>query len=163
MHKADQKFSQWCKEMGFGDLDRRVRADAMWLATSGVQPLDTSETHPTRIRQWFNEQQHTALLPADLSDIQAETTEIVSLDERAGERVAKLFHRSRSGDEGSAIAKRHVEALAKKHNTTVEKLEEAATAACLLRHDSSYRNDRRRCSPWSTCVEPHQSHRSRAT
>ena len=68
------------------------------------------------------------------SDIQAETTEIVSLDERTGERVAKLFHHSRSGYEGSAIAKRHVEALAKKHNTTVEKLKEAAAAAYLPLH-----------------------------
>ncbi|MFN7041990.1 MAG: KilA-N domain-containing protein [Acidovorax temperans] len=63
MHKADQKFSQWCKEMGFGDMDRRVRADAMWFATSGVQRLDTSESHPTRIRMWFNEQKTTETLP----------------------------------------------------------------------------------------------------
>lgn len=119
MHKADQKFSQWCKEMGFGDMDRRVRADAMWLATSGVQRLDTSETHPTRIRQWFNEQQHTALLPADLADIQAVPTETIELDERSAENVAKLSRRAKAGDEGSAIAKRHIEALAKKHNTTV--------------------------------------------
>ena len=132
MHKADQKFSQWCKEMGFGDLDRRVRADAMWWAeVSGNQTPEwpTAITNPGELRRWFNKQQHTALLPADLSDIQAETTETVELDERAGEKVAKLIRRAQAGDEGSAIAKRHVDALAKKHNTTVEKLEEAASIA----------------------------------
>ena len=91
--------------------------------------LDSSEGHPTNLRYLYNEQQHTALLPADLSDIQAESIETVELDERAGERVAKLIRRAQAGDEGSAIAKRHVDALAKKHNTTVEKLEEAASIA----------------------------------
>ena len=133
MHKADQKFSQWCKEMGFGDLDRHDRADAMWLASVWSEVCDRHTpadlSRPSRIRRWFNEQQHTALLPADLSDIQAETTETVELDERAGEKVAKLIRRAQAGDEGSAIAKRHVDALAKKHNTTVEKLEEAASIA----------------------------------
>lgn len=133
MHKADQKFSQWCKEMGFGDMDRRDRADAMWLTehwslvSDGTTPPGLS--HPHRIRVWFNEHQQTALLPADLSDIQAETTETVELDERSGEKVAKLIRSAQAGDEGSAIAKRHVDALAKKHNTTVEKLEEAASIA----------------------------------
>lgn len=92
-------------------------------------PAGSLSSHPTRIRQWFNEQQHTALLPADLSDIQAESIETIELDALAGERIAKLVLRARAGDEGSAIAKRHVETLAKKHNTTVEKLEEAAAVA----------------------------------
>ena len=131
MHKSDKLFGQWVKEHGFDDLDRRRRSDAMWLAEhwAGVQSLDSSEGHPTNLRYLYNEQQHTALLPADLSDIQAESIETVELDERAGERVAKLIRRAQAGDEGSAIAKRHVDALAKKHNTTVEKLEEAASIA----------------------------------
>lgn len=130
MHKSNQAFSQWCKDNGF-DMAAPVRSDAMWFAESytacNTAPVDMS--HPTHLRQWAREQQHTALLPADLSDIQAETTETVELDERAGEKVAKLIRRAQAGDEGSAIAKRHVDALAKKHNTTVEKLEEAASIA----------------------------------
>lgn len=132
MHKSDKLFGQWIKEQGFDDMPSTTRKDALWLASNWSLldngcPVDAS--HPTRIRQWFNEQQHTALLPADLSDIQAESIETIELDARAGERIAKLTLRARSGDEGSATAKRHVEALAKKHNTTVEKLEEAAAAA----------------------------------
>lgn len=126
---SNQGFSKWCKENGFEDLDRHDRADAMWLAEhwalcDGHTTADLS--HPSRIRRWFNEQQQTALLPADLSDIQAESIETIELDERSAEKVAKLSRRAKAGDEGSAIAKRHIEALAKKHNTTVQKLEEAA-------------------------------------
>lgn len=127
MHKADQKFSQWCKEMGF-DMRPQVRSDVMWWASEGYTackpPADL--THPTHLRQWAREQKQTALLPADLSDIQAESIETIELDERSAEKVAKLSRRAKAGDEGSAIAKRHIEALAKKHNTTVQKLEEAA-------------------------------------
>lgn len=132
MHKADQKFSQWCKENGFGDMDRRYRADAMWLAEvsrSGTPAWPEGLSDPKRLREWFNEQQHRALLPADLSDIQAESVETIELDERSAEKVAKLSRRAKAGDEGSAIAQRHIEALAKKHNTTVQKLEEAAAVA----------------------------------
>lgn len=129
MHKADQKFSQWCKDSGFGDMDRRYRADAMWLAEvsrSGTPEWPQGLSDPKRLREWFNEQKQTALLPADLSDIQAESIETIELDERSAEKVAKLSRRAKAGDEGSAIAQRHIEALAKKHNTTVQKLEEAA-------------------------------------
>ena len=114
MHKADQKFSQWCKENGFGDMDRRYRADAMWLAEvsrSGTPAWPEGLSDPKRLREWFHEQQHTALLPADLSDIQAESVETIELDERSAEKVAKLSRRAKAGDEGSAIAQRHIEAL----------------------------------------------------
>lgn len=107
MHKADQKFSQWCKEMGFGDLDRHDRADAMWLASVWSEVCDRHTpadlSHPSRIRRWFNEQQHTALLPADLSDIQAESIETIELDERSAEKVAKLSRRAKAGDEDQPL------------------------------------------------------------
>lgn len=190
LHKADQKFSQWCKEMGF-DMRPQVRSDVMWWASEGYtacKPLVRSDamwlaehwsslqhsdataglTHPRRIKEWyevysdckppadmshpryrsaaiwlaqnweasrsvtpgssdpiqvqkeFNEQKQTALLPADLSDIQAESIETIVLDERSAEKVGKLSSRAKAGDEGSAIAQRHIEALAKKHNTTPE-------------------------------------------
>ena len=32
LHKSDKLFGQWIKEHGFGDMDRRYRADSMWLA-----------------------------------------------------------------------------------------------------------------------------------
>ena len=54
LHKADQKFSQWCKEMGFGDLHRNDRSAAMWLAEhwSSLQHSDATAglTHPRRIK-----------------------------------------------------------------------------------------------------------------
>lgn len=125
---SNQGFSKWCKEMGFDDMNPRVRSDAMWMAENPAvfQSLENGITHPTALRQYAKEQQNTALLPADLSDIQAESIETIELDERSAEKVAKLSRRAKAGDEGSAIAKRHIEALAKKHNTTVQKLEEAA-------------------------------------
>lgn len=121
MHKSNQAFSQWLKETGFAEIQPATRADAMWWAESyddHKTPPDI--THPTNLRRWFNEQKHTALLPADLADIQAESIETIVLDERSAEKVGKLSSRAKAGDEGSAIAQRHIEALAKKHNTTPE-------------------------------------------
>lgn len=93
MHKSNQAFGQWCKDMGF-DMAAPVRSDAMWFATSyndcKTAPEDMS--HPTNLRQWAREHKQTALLPADLAEIQAETTESVELDERSAEKVAKLAH-----------------------------------------------------------------------
>ena len=60
-------------------------------------PAGSLSSHPTRIRQWFNEQQHTALLPADLSDIQAESIETIELDERSAERIANVIHHLPAG------------------------------------------------------------------
>ena len=125
MHKSDKLFGQWCKEQGFDDMHRNYRSAAMWLAQNweAATASSTCTSDPIQLQKDFNEQKQTALLPADLSDIQAETIE---LDERSAEKVAKLSRRAKAGDEGSAIAQRHIEALAKKHNTTVQKLEEAA-------------------------------------
>lgn len=61
--------------------------------------------------------------------IEAEKVETIESDQRSAERIAKVINRAKTGDEGAAIAKRHVEALAKRHNTTPEKLEEAAAVA----------------------------------
>ena len=98
---SNQGFSKWCKENGFGDMDRRDRADAMWLTEHWSLLSDGTTTpglsHPHRIRVWFNEQKQTALLPADLSDIQAESIETIVLDERSAERIAKVIHRLPAG------------------------------------------------------------------
>ncbi|GAB2750077.1 hypothetical protein GCM10027019_31060 [Melaminivora jejuensis] len=39
----------------------------MWFAQAGVQPLDTSESHPTRIRMWFAE--HWAVVGASDNEV----------------------------------------------------------------------------------------------
>lgn len=66
---SDKLFGQWCREMGF-DMDRRVRADAMWFAESydsTVQLLDSKTEsglcHPTAIRSAYNESIRTAVEP----------------------------------------------------------------------------------------------------
>jgi hypothetical protein len=53
-------FGQWCRENGFGDIDRRVRTDAIWLAEewdSNAHGVDISSDvcHPTHIRIAYNE------------------------------------------------------------------------------------------------------------
>lgn len=96
MHKSNQAFGQWCKEHGFDDIPSGDRLDAMWFASSPPgNTIPVGMTHPKHIRQWAREQKTTAILPADLADIQAETTESVELDERSAEKVAKLARRAR--------------------------------------------------------------------
>ena len=73
LHKADQKFSQWCKEQGFGDIASKNRADAMWLAAEWsvvTTDLPVDLTHPQNIRQWHREQATTSILPADLAAVE---------------------------------------------------------------------------------------------
>lgn len=95
-HPSNQAFGKWCKEMGF-DMDARVRSDAMWFASSVFQPLEHDLTHPTRIRQWFNEQPKEPL-PVELAELEAEKVETIELDQRSAERVAKVINRAKSGD-----------------------------------------------------------------
>lgn len=59
LHKSDKHFGQWCKEKGFGDMDRRDRADAMWLAENWatVDSVDSNHCHPTHIRQTYRDSQ----------------------------------------------------------------------------------------------------------
>lgn len=119
LNPSNQGFGKWCREMGFGDMDAQTRSDAMWWASyRGGNTIPSDMTHPKNIRQWDREQQTTAVLPADLQSITTEKVETVELDQRSAERVAKVINRAKSGDEGSEVAKRHVEALAKKHGTT---------------------------------------------
>lgn len=127
MHPSNQGFSKWCQEVGFGDLDRRVRADAMWFASIVVQPSDNSESHPTNIRRWYNETQQSSSLPDELQAVSPVV--VVQLQPREAEKVAKVINRAKANDEGSETAKRHVESLAKKHKVTVDELTKAASHA----------------------------------
>jgi hypothetical protein len=129
LHKANQQFSQWCAEAGF-DMERHDRADAMWLAQNWVETGDGTPsglTHPHRIRAWFNENTQASTLGSFDEDLTI--TPAVELDQRSAERLAKVINRAKSGGEGSDIAKRHLEAVAKKHSVTAEKLEEAVSHA----------------------------------
>lgn len=55
-HRADVAFGKALRDAGYGKLDRRRRADAMWLAVNweGVQILDTTYSNPPDIRAAFN-------------------------------------------------------------------------------------------------------------
>jgi hypothetical protein len=133
-NQSDKLFGQWIKAYGFNDMGANTRASALWLSSNwellnrdGRVEIPKEFTHPTNIRDWAREQEFTAALPADLQDIQPETVTV--LNDSEGGRAAKTVLRSLSKGEGSDIAKKHLAALAKKHNTTVEELTNAAKAA----------------------------------
>jgi hypothetical protein len=53
-------FGQWCRESGFGDIDQRVRTDAMWLAQEweATQQLLVGRPglcYPPNIRELYRE------------------------------------------------------------------------------------------------------------
>lgn len=125
MHKADRAFGQWCKDEGF-DMDASTRSNAMWLVENwgGLQQLQTSESHPTGIRQAYNDNRKTGPIPLELHEVTSKPT--IELDTRSAEKVAKLVKRSQASDEGSEIAKKHVGILAEKHGVTAKELERAA-------------------------------------
>ena len=57
-NSSNQAFGLWCDANGFGDIDRRVRADCLWLVEHQqdvVQPLDNgiTENHPIAIRSAY--------------------------------------------------------------------------------------------------------------
>lgn len=128
----DRAFGAWCKDQGFADLDRRDRAAAMkWADVSHrvTHPIPSGLSHPRRLIEWFEEQEQEASLPPDLQTVKATKAETVELDRRSAERIAKTIHRARYGGEGSETARRHVEAIAKQHRTSPDKLEEAVAIA----------------------------------
>jgi hypothetical protein len=126
---SNQGFGRWCRAYGFADIHPRYRSAAMWLAANweAVQTISPNVTDPKELQAQVREQGFEAALPADLQDIQPEAVTV--LGDSAGGRVAKLVRRHTGGGEGSAIAKKHLDAIAKKHNTTVEELTNAAKAA----------------------------------
>lgn len=74
-------------------------------------------SHPTHLRQWHRENQKTAELPGELQDLTIESKPAVTLDTRSAERIAKVINRANAGGEGSDIAKKHVEGIAKKRQS----------------------------------------------
>ena len=133
-----QLFSEWVQEKfpGLG-LSTEVSA-AIWFASefrNDCEKLPKAMAHPVAIRQWFNEQQSTADLPSDAPEVT-----IVSNPKFATKRDAvkfiKVDQRADSGDEGSDIAKRHLAAMAKSKDTTVDALRKEASATA---PDEAYR------------------------
>jgi hypothetical protein len=125
LEKSNIYFSVWCDWNGFGDMDRRVRADAMWMAALSVErttECPISITSPTELRRWFNENlKSNPELPSELSDLTIEpVAPSVTLDTRSAVRLAKVNNRAKDGGEGSTLAKKHFESIARKHGVTAE-------------------------------------------
>jgi hypothetical protein len=125
---SNQAFGKWCKEMGFDDIPSGDRSDAMWFASYPAgNTIPAGMTHPKHVRQWDRENQQTSSLPEELQEITVETKKVPTMDDRTAEKVSKLARRAESNDEGSEIAKKHLEALAKKHEVSADDLKEAAS------------------------------------
>ncbi len=96
---AKQTFDQWCKEHGF-DMDRRVRADAIWLAEnfSVLSNRWTSDlTHPTRIRAWAQEIQ-AETPPAPEVDLSTSPAPRQRLTIETAKKVNKLASMAEGGE-----------------------------------------------------------------
>ena len=63
LHKSNQAFGQWCKEMGFDDMHRNYRSAAMWLAQNwtAVTASTTCTSDPIQLQKDFNDQPKEAL------------------------------------------------------------------------------------------------------
>lgn len=98
LHKADRDFGAWCNAEGFGDIDRRCRADAMWLASVSNDWTPTS-SHPTAIRAEFNAQQPDTP-PSPSLTIEAPTRLTASIEQVApqAKRINKLVSMAERGE-----------------------------------------------------------------
>ena len=79
MHPANQAFGSWCANEGF-DMDRRVRADSMWLAENWLSLSNhwtTGDSHPTAIRSAFKSE---VAPPAPDLDLSEATTTLNPVD-----------------------------------------------------------------------------------
>lgn len=114
LNNSNKKFGDWCTESGFGDVDRRDRADAMWLDEMWEEVEfvvgDTDINRPTEIRKAYRKRVQ-----------EAEAEEAL----KRAEKVEKLVDRAHSGDEGSEIAQRKLE---KEDPDLVKHFEEARKA-----------------------------------
>jgi hypothetical protein len=129
--RGGKPFIEWAKAE-FNGLSESTIPDAIWWAgksTAGVE-IPSELTHPKRLREWFRENASAETLTEDLKNIQVVKDELPRIrDEREAARINKTSLRKKYGGEGSDIAASQLDALARKHSTTVEKLEEAAAAA----------------------------------
>jgi hypothetical protein len=131
-HRADRAFAQWVRENGFEDMDRRVRADAMWLAEnwSEVSTAWTPDlTHPTHMRAAHREALE-ATRPLPFPDLDLEASEVAASGEAADiaravpghRKVSKLqAHVERGGFEG-ANAQRQLDKMAARIGMPTEKM-----------------------------------------
>jgi len=128
LHKSNKLFGQWIKEKGFDDMRQPARTDAMWLAQlypTMIVGIPVDITHPENIRRWHRENAKVQQLPEELQDLTIESHPSIELDQRSAERIAKVINRAKAGGEGSEIARKHVESIAKKHGVPRGSLENA--------------------------------------
>jgi hypothetical protein len=58
LNPSDKLFGQWCRESGFGDMDRNTRTDAIWLAENWTEVVATAPagcSNPKHLRQAYRE------------------------------------------------------------------------------------------------------------
>lgn len=98
LHPSNQAFGTWCDQEGFGDIDRRCRADAMWLASLS-NDWTTTSSHPTAIRAEFNAQQ-AGTPPSPSLTIEAPTRLTASIEQVApqAKRINKLVSLAERGE-----------------------------------------------------------------
>jgi hypothetical protein len=127
-NRADgQLFSEWVQEK-FPGLHMAHAADVLWFAENSNSVLEIPEhlSHPQSIRQWHRDQQAILENSDPVLREGPVPTKRVSVATAIGRRVAALYHRRKTGDEGSPIAARHLTAYAKQHGVTEEELIVAA-------------------------------------
>lgn len=118
---SNQGFGTWLKDHGFDDISSQYRSAAMFVAREwpSVSRITGNVSDPIQIQKDFTENRQTSTLPEELKEVQVEQEDTLKLDQRSAEKIAKTINRAKSGDEGSEIAQRHVEALAKKRQAAV--------------------------------------------
>ena len=128
LHPSNQAFGTWCRVQGF-DMDRRVRADAMWFAE---QPLsnDWTTTHPTAIRLEHRDAQ-ASKPPSPALDLSAppdDTLARMAAVAPSADRVKALAaHAAAGGPEGETAA-RYLAKQAAAKGMTVDEMVKTAEA-----------------------------------
>lgn len=132
MYKSNNKFNDWIKENGFGDMHRNTRADAMWLAENwesvAKSLCNNAYTHPSDIRRTYNEwlkSQEDAKASPDLPKAEdIKPTKV--LTRKQARKVNQLkAHADGTGPEAE-IAKRRLHKAAEAEGMTVDELTDKA-------------------------------------
>lgn len=103
-NRPGRKFSQWCEDWGF-DMDRRVRADAMWLAENWNEMSTgwTNESHPSHIRQAFSQQKVAAPAPELILEAPERLSASIEQVAPQAKTINKLKRMADSGDHQEAL------------------------------------------------------------
>jgi hypothetical protein len=115
LHKADQKFSAWCKENGFDDVPAQTRTLALWLSANwSIVTIDLPAdlSHPKNIREWFNAQP----APAPLTDLDISAlAPQLQIDRKVASRINKLAAMAEMGEgQEKGTAQKYLKSQAKR-------------------------------------------------